>query len=306
MADIRGSGVSLLHRLFGVDKPIIAMLHLPAMPGRPRHDRAAGMAHLVDTVGRDLEALQGAGRRRLPLLQRGRPPLPDRRRTGDAVAGMAAVIGQVRSTVSRPFGVNLVWDPVASLAVARATGAAFVREVFTGVFESDLGIMRPDFGAIAAYREQHRRRARSRCSATSRPSSRAASATARSPTRARSAAFLGVDAILISGQITGTSTSRSRAARGQERPSRTCPCSPTPACARRPSTRCWPIADGVFVGTSLKRDGVTWNGVDPERASRFMAAVHRRARRGSGLRWRKHGSTSSATCTARTCASGSS
>jgi hypothetical protein len=35
------------------------------------------------------------------------------------------------------------------------------------------------------------------------------------------------------------------------------------------------IADGVFVGTSLKRDGVIWNPVDPERAVRFMNAVHR-------------------------------
>ena len=35
------------------------------------------------------------------------------------------------------------------------------------------------------------------------------------------------------------------------------------------------IADGVFVGTSLKHDGITWNPVDPERAVRFMSAVHR-------------------------------
>ena len=35
------------------------------------------------------------------------------------------------------------------------------------------------------------------------------------------------------------------------------------------------IADGLFVGTSLKRDGVTWNAVDPERASRFMTAAQR-------------------------------
>ena len=35
------------------------------------------------------------------------------------------------------------------------------------------------------------------------------------------------------------------------------------------------IADGVFVGTSLKQDGITWNPVDPERAGRFMNAVHR-------------------------------
>ena len=35
------------------------------------------------------------------------------------------------------------------------------------------------------------------------------------------------------------------------------------------------VADGLFVGTSLKRDGITWNPVDPERAERFMSAVGR-------------------------------
>jgi predicted TIM-barrel enzyme len=53
--------MTLLRRLFGVDKPVIAMLHLPAMPGRPQHDRAAGMEHLVETVERDLESLEAAG-----------------------------------------------------------------------------------------------------------------------------------------------------------------------------------------------------------------------------------------------------
>jgi uncharacterized protein len=32
-------------------------------------------------------------------------------------------------------------------------------------------------------------------------------------------------------------------------------------------------ADGVIVGTHLKRDGVTWNPVDPGRATAFMAAA---------------------------------
>jgi predicted TIM-barrel enzyme len=32
---------SLLSDMFGVSKPIIAMLRLPALPGRPRHDRRA-------------------------------------------------------------------------------------------------------------------------------------------------------------------------------------------------------------------------------------------------------------------------
>jgi len=33
------------------------------------------------------------------------------------------------------------------------------------------------------------------------------------------------------------------------------------------------VADGAIVGTSLKKDGITWNPVDPERVKRFMERV---------------------------------
>jgi len=52
--------LSLAQR-FGTTRPVIAMLHFPALPGRPRHNRELGRAHLVDVVGRDLETLQEAG-----------------------------------------------------------------------------------------------------------------------------------------------------------------------------------------------------------------------------------------------------
>jgi hypothetical protein len=35
------------------------------------------------------------------------------------------------------------------------------------------------------------------------------------------------------------------------------------------------IADGVIVGSDLKKDGYTWNPVDPERVRRFLKAVGR-------------------------------
>ncbi len=264
--------MSLLRRLFGVDKPIIAMLHLPAMPGRPRHDRVAGMGLLVDTVGRDLEVLQRAGVD--GFLFCNEADLPYQIGVGlEAVAGMAAVIGQVRSTVTRPFGVNLVWDPISSLAVARATGAAFVREVFTGVYESDLGLMHPDFGAIAGYREQIGAGSVALFSNIT-PEFASTVGTRSVAERARSAAYLGVDAILISGQITGTSTSLRELLEAKT----AVPQMPVLAnTGVREDTvdEILAIADGVLVGTSLKRDGVTWNSVDPERADRFMAAVHR-------------------------------
>ena len=34
-----------------------------------------------------------------------------------------------------------------------------------------------------------------------------------------------------------------------------------------------PNADGVIVGTSIKKDGVLWNNVDPVRAAAFIKAA---------------------------------
>ena len=264
--------MTLLRRVFGVDKPIIAMLHLPAMPGRPRHDRSAGMRHLVESVERDLEALQAAGVD--GFLFCNEADLPYQMHVGPEVAaGMAAVIGQVRDLITRPFGVDLVWDPISSLAGARATGASFVREVFTGVFESDLGVMQPDFGTIAAYRVQIG--AGSVAMFSNITPEFASSLGNRSlGMRAKSAEYLGVDAILISGQITGTPTHLSQLLEAKQAVPNM-PVLANTGVREETVDEILAIADGVFVGTSLKHDGITWNPVDPERAGRFMSAVQR-------------------------------
>jgi uncharacterized protein len=261
---------SLLGDLFGVSKPIIAMLHLPALPGRPRHDRPAGMRAVIDAAARDLAALQDAGVD--GLLFCNEADLPYQIGVGpEAVAAMAAVIGAVRREISRPFGVNLVWDPVASLAVARATGASFVREVFTGVYESDLGIMQPDFGAIAAYRSGIGADPIA-LFANITPEFASSAGQRTVAQRARSAAFLGVDALLISGAITGeptdlTSLREAKAAAGD-----------TPVLANTGVTAgtvgdVLSVADGAIVGSSLKIHSITWNPVDPVRSAEFMVAA---------------------------------
>lgn len=265
---------SVLRDLFGVGKPIIAMLHLPALPGRPRHDRSAGMRPIVDAVAADLGVLQDAGVD--GLLFCNEADLPYQLGVGvEAAAAMAAVIGEVRSEIRRPFGVNLVWDPVSSLAVARATGACFVREVFTGAYESDLGLMQPDYGSIGAYRTAIG--AESVALLANITPEFASPLGHRSITeRARSAAFLGIDAVLISGPITGlpTDTGQLREAK-QAIPH-------TPVLANTGVTAgtvrdVLAVADGAIVGTSLKRDAVTFNPVDRGRAAAFMdAAAHAR------------------------------
>jgi membrane complex biogenesis BtpA family protein len=261
---------SLLRDRFGTDKPILAMCHLPALPGRPAHDAAAGMTRIVDSLAFDLPILHEAGVD--GLLFCNEADLPYQLRVGPEIpAAMAAAIGQLRSEIHLPFGVNIVWDPLASLAVARATGATFVREVFTGVYESDLGVMQPDFGSIAAYRTMI---GAGDVALFSNITPEFASSLGRRTIaeRARSAAFLGVDVILISGQITGMSIDLAdvRAARSAA--------PGTPVLANtgvRAETvaEILSIADGALVGTTLKRDGITWNPVDRDRALRFMDAV---------------------------------
>jgi membrane complex biogenesis BtpA family protein len=261
---------SLLRDRFGTDKPIIAMCHLPALPGRPRHDRAAGMDRIVDSLAHDLPILHEAGVD--GLLFCNEADLPYQLEVGPEIAaGMAAAIGRLHGAIHLPFGVNLVWDPRASLAVARATGATFVREVFTGVYESDLGIMQPDFGDIAAYQAAI---GADDVALFSNITPEFASSLGRRTIaeRAQSAAFLGVDVILISGQITGMSIDLADLRAAKEAAPET-PVLANTGVKAETVAQILAIADGALVGTTLKRDGITWNPVDRDRAMRFMDAA---------------------------------
>lgn len=262
--------MDVLERTFGVRKPIIAMLHLPGLPGRPWHDVPAGIGKAVDVVGRDLTALQDAGVDGVMFCNEA--DLPYQLRVGpEIVAAMASVVGQLRREIRIPFGINLLWDPIASLAVARATGATFIREVMTGVYESDLGMIEPKIGEIAGYRTA--------IGATNvllfdniQPEFASALGRRSVAQRAKGAAFLGVDAILISGPAAGTSMEMSDLREAKE----AVPDVPVIAnTGVRADTvaEIFTVADGAIIGTSLKRDGITWNEVDSDRARALVDAA---------------------------------
>ncbi len=255
---------------FGTHKPVIAMVHFPALPGRPQHDRAAGRARLVDVVGRDLAALQDAGVD--GLLFCNEADLPYQLAVGSEIpAAMAAVIGELRSSVRLPFGVNILWDARASLALARATGAAFIREVLTGVYESDLGMIAPAIGDLAAYRDAIGAGEVALFDNIA-PEFASAIGSRGIADRARGAAFLGADAILISGPAAGVPFAMSDLAAAKEAVPDTTVVANTGVRAESIAD-IFAVADAVIVGTSLKVDGITWNAVDPARARRLMDAA---------------------------------
>ena len=140
-----------LSDVFGVEKPVIAMLHLMALPGDPGYDAAGGMPAILKRAGRELEALQKGGVDAVMFSNEFSLPYLTKTEPITSIA-MARVIGELQSEISVPFGVNVLWDGIASIELATATGASFVREIFTGVYASDFGLWDTNVGQAARHR----------------------------------------------------------------------------------------------------------------------------------------------------------
>jgi membrane complex biogenesis BtpA family protein len=252
-------------RVFGAGKPVIGMVHIGALPGSPLFDPALDLGAAARA---DLLAVQAAGFDAVMFGNENDRPYEFSVDTA-STATMAAIIGQLKSEIIVPFGVNVLWDPMSSIALGTATGAGFVREIFTGSYASDMGPWTPDAGKAMRYRD---RLGRSDMAMLYNISAEFAhSLDQRSlPDRARSAVFSSIpDAVLVSGQITGEAAALSDLEAVK---------AVLPDIAVMANTGVkhetvgdvLSIADGCIVGSSLKVDGDTWNAIDPERASDFM------------------------------------
>jgi uncharacterized protein len=266
-----GTELGNFKRVFGSGKPVIAMVHLGALPGTPLSDADAGLDGLIRGARADLRALQAAGFDAVMFGNENDRPYEFKVDVA-STATMAYVIGQLRGEITVPFGVNVLWDPISSVALAAATGAAFVREIFTGTYASDMGPWTPDAGAALRYRG---RLGRGDLAMLYNVSAEFADSLDRRalPDRARSAVFSSIpDAVLVSGQITGEAAKMA----DLEAVKAVLPDIPVLAntgVKHATIADVLRVADGCIVGSALKVDGHTWNTVDPDRAMDFMARV---------------------------------
>jgi membrane complex biogenesis BtpA family protein len=259
--------------LTGVPKPIIGMAHLPALPGTPLYDAGGGMQLIRDWVSRDLDALQAGGIDAVMFCNENDRPY---RLDADlaSVAAITDVVASLRGELSVPFGVNVLWDPRATLAVAAATGASFCREIFTGAFAGDFGLWVRSAGDAARYRREigaeHVRllfniNAEFAAPIAPRPIAELA----------RSVVFSSSpDAICVSGGITSQAAETSQVAEvAKAIAGSNVPVLVNTGFKASNAKALLAHADGAIVGSSLKVDGVTWNPVDRQRVIDLMDAV---------------------------------
>lgn len=142
-----------LNDVFDAPKPIIAMLHLAALPGDPGYDSKAGISAIVDRAREELAALQTGGVDGVMVSNEFSLPYLTKTEPITAIT-MARIIGELLPEITIPYGVNVLWDGRASIDLAVATGAQWVREIFTGVYASDFGLWNTNVGEVARYRRR--------------------------------------------------------------------------------------------------------------------------------------------------------
>ncbi len=134
-------------KLFKVKKPIIALLHMQALPGDPAYTRKNCMKDVVEKALKDLMALQNGGVD--GILFSNEFSLPYQRKVDFVTpASMARVIGELMRDIRVPYGVDCISDGYATVELAAAVDAAFVRGTFSGVYVGDGGFYNNDFSKI--------------------------------------------------------------------------------------------------------------------------------------------------------------
>lgn len=254
-------------------RAVVSMCHMGALPGSPLYDSDGGIDKLIDDAVSDIRKLQDGGVDAIMFgNENDRPYLLQA--TPESIAAYTAIVQACKPELTVPFGVNYLWDPTASVAIAVATQAKWVREIFTGVFASDMGVWAPDAARPARLKRDLDRRdlklffninAEFAHSLDQRPIE----------LRAKSAIFSSMaDAILVSGPITGQPADASDLRKVAEAVGDLVPVFANTGVNVDNVTDVMSVASGCIIGSHFKVDGDTWNAVDGDRVKRFMDKVN--------------------------------
>ncbi|MFC7020496.1 MULTISPECIES: BtpA/SgcQ family protein [Haloarcula] len=261
--------------VFGAERPVVGMVHLPALPGAPAHE--ASRAEIHERAVADARALEAGGVDALVVENFGDAPFYPDEVPAHVVADVTAVTGAVRDAVDVPVGVNVLRnDAAAALSVAAATGGSFVRvNVHTGARLTDQGVVEGRAHETLRLRE----RIDADVAILTDVAVKHSAPLADRPLDQQVADAIDrglADGLVVSGAGTGATTDEGVldavvAARDEVDPS--VPVFVGSGVTAETVGDLLETADGVVVGTALKRDGVTTNPVARERVESLVASA---------------------------------
>lgn len=262
--------------LTGKEKSLIAMVHVRALPGTPRHGMSP--AAIAEKAVEEARVLAAAGYDALLIENMHDAPYLNRAVGPEIVAMMTAVAVAVRRETGLPLGVQvLAGANEAALAVAQAAGAKFIRaEGFVFGHMADEGLITSDAGSLLRYRRAiGAENVLVFTDIKKKHSSHAITADVSLGETAHAAEFFGADGLVVTGTSTGAPTEAEdlRAAAGGSSLPILVGSGTTPGNL----SAIWSLAQGFIVGSYIKRDGHWQNEIDPARARQVVETARKLA-----------------------------
>jgi uncharacterized protein len=261
-----------IRSLLGRKLPIIGMVHLRALPGAPAH---LGMEDVLERARVDAEVLTAGGVDAIMIENFGDTPFFPDVVPPETIAALTRAVTEVRAVTKLPLGVNVLRnDARAALAIAAATGAAFIRvNVHTGAMLTDQGWI--------ASRAHETLRARAALAPAVAIMADVMVKHATPPAgltigdAARDTWLRGMaDALIVSGAATGAAADPDRVLAVR----RAIPDAPIflgSGISAENAATLLQHADGAIVGSALQHDGKAGQPVDAARVEQLMDAVRR-------------------------------
>jgi len=273
--DLEKTVIDRTRTLFGRHRALVGMVHVGALPGTPRHERA--LDGLLAAAAADAELLHEAGFDALIVENMHDLPYLRRRVGPEIVASMSILVRAIRETVDLPVGVQvLAGANQEALAVAHAAGASFIRaEGFSYASVADEGLLEEaDAGPLLRYRRMigaddvaiiadvHKKH-----------SAHAITSDVTLEEQVSTAEFMGADGVVITGSATGSPTDINHLARASGRSN--LPVIVGSGADPDSIGSLLRDADAVIVGSSIKVEGRWSNPVDEGRAQALVEAARR-------------------------------
>jgi membrane complex biogenesis BtpA family protein len=253
-----------------VAKPVIGMIHLPALPGSPLYEGSMPAIRLA--MMKDVERLVEGGVNGLMIENFGDVPFYPGRVPAHVVAHITALAADVRRTAPLlPLGINVLRnDGLSALAVAHAAGAQYIRvNVLCGARVADQGLLQGIAHDLLRLRAELKAEAIKIFADVdvkhSAPLAERALVDEVDDTLHRGLA----DALIVSGAGTGKATDPEKV-RVVKAVAKDAPVFLGSGVTPKSLPELLPHADGFIVGTYFKKDGLASNVVDPRRVRELM------------------------------------
>jgi hypothetical protein len=263
-----------LREIFGVPKAIIGMIHLKPLPGAP-HFTGGNLHPVLEAALADADALYEGGVDGLIVENAWDLPFSKPEDIGfETVAAMSVIVDRIIQHSKLPVGINILANgAIQSLAVARATGARFVRvNQWVNAYVANEGFIEGPSAKALRYRTFIKGDdIKIFADVHVKHGAHAIVADRSVPEQTRDAVFFDADVLIATGQRTGDETPVEEVTSIQS--ATLLPVIVGSGLSTQNASALMEKADGAIIGSSIKYDELWWNPVEVERVRKLMAVV---------------------------------